>query len=509
MEFMSFYILVLLAVSGWVAAIAIYRIIFHPLAKIPGPKLAAITQLYQTYFSYIKNESRYYQKVEQLHKKYGPVVRITPDEVSLSDPENYSKIYHMGSKYSKSPNYYRVFGAPAAFFTTIENKLHAARRAELNPFFSRRAVLALEPVVLEKAHTLLARLKDDLDAKGAVELHDLFAALSVDVASDYSFNDSYKLLNIETYGRDFSNMIRGVLKMFWFFMQSSTLHSIALSLPTWVSGMEPRFRRYNTMLESTKNKVRQVKSQLESGQDKPLRRTIFHDILTSEAVQAGATPPSVEDMTDIALTIMVAAAAATGNALSITTFHVLENKYIYSRLYEELLAAYPDEKLPMGWADLEKLPYLTAIIKEGLRLSYGVIGRLPRVVPDGGAEFNGHFLPAGSIVGMSTWMMHRSPSIFPEPDKFDPERWLNPSESARLGRYLVSFGKDSRQCIGMPLAYCEIYIVLAVLFRNLDALEVYQTRPEDLVFDDYFSGYHPDNANPLRVCRSKKTAQKV
>ena len=52
-------------------------------------------------------------------KSIGPVVRITPDEVSLSDPENYSKIYHMGSKYWKSPNYYRVFGAPAAFFTTV------------------------------------------------------------------------------------------------------------------------------------------------------------------------------------------------------------------------------------------------------------------------------------------------------------------------------------------------------------------------------------------------------
>jgi hypothetical protein len=186
---------------------------------------------------------------QETDRSTGPVVRITPDEVSLGDPENYSKIYHMGSKYWKSPNYYRVFGAPAAFFTTVENKLHAARRAELNPFFSRRAVLALEPVVQEKARILLARLKDDLDAKGVVELHDLFAALSVDVASDYSFHDSYNLLNIETYGRDFANMIRGVLKMFWFFMQSATIHTIAISLPTWVSGMEPRFRRYNTMVE--------------------------------------------------------------------------------------------------------------------------------------------------------------------------------------------------------------------------------------------------------------------
>lgn len=56
------------------------------------------------------------------------------------------------------------------------------------------------------------------------------------------------------------------------------------------------------------------------------------------------------------------------------------------------------------------------------------------------------------------------------------------------------------------LAYCEIYVVIAVLFRNLGTLEVYQTQPKDLVFDDYFSGYHPDNANPLRVRHSRKTA---
>lgn len=72
MQSISVYILLtFFAVWVWVTAVAIYRLTFHPLAKIPGPKLAAITQLYQTYYSYHNNESRYYQKVEQLHKKYG------------------------------------------------------------------------------------------------------------------------------------------------------------------------------------------------------------------------------------------------------------------------------------------------------------------------------------------------------------------------------------------------------------------------------------------------------
>lgn len=71
MESFTMYIFLSFIILLWVAAVAIYRLNFHPLAKIPGPKLAAITQLYQTYYSYHKNESRYYQKVEQIHKEYG------------------------------------------------------------------------------------------------------------------------------------------------------------------------------------------------------------------------------------------------------------------------------------------------------------------------------------------------------------------------------------------------------------------------------------------------------
>jgi hypothetical protein len=111
------------------------------------------------------------------------------------------------------------------------------------------------------------------------------------------------------------------------------------------------------------------------------------------------------------------------------------------------------------------------VIKEGIRLSFGVIGRLPRVVPDPGAEFNGYTVPAGvcsstfralpfvaipmlmmwqSIVSMSSWIMHHNEDIFPDPEKFDPERWMDPDRAKSLDKYVISFGKGSRACVGMP-----------------------------------------------------------
>ena len=92
----------------------------------------------------------------------------------------------------------------------------------------------------------------------------------------------------------------------------------------------------------------------------------------------------------------------------------------------------------------------TGVIKEALRLSFGVIGRLPRVVPEAGATFNGYYVPGGTVVGMSSWMMHRNPEVFPNPMKFQPERWLDSENYKRLDRHMVPFGRGSRMCVGMP-----------------------------------------------------------
>jgi hypothetical protein len=83
-----------------------------------------------------------------------------------------------------------------------------------------------------------------------VELRCLFSALSVDVASDYVFHDCYNLLdNHPRFGHDFANMVRGVLKGLWIFMQSKRLEAIMLSLPRWLSDRNTVIRKYNKLLD--------------------------------------------------------------------------------------------------------------------------------------------------------------------------------------------------------------------------------------------------------------------
>lgn len=99
-----------------------------------------------------------------------------------------------------------------------------------------------------------------------------------------------------------------------------------------------------------------MKAQTLSQREKSQKRSIFHELLSADPNR------TVDDMTDIALSIVVAAAAATSNTLGILSYNVISNPDIYRRLRAELLEAYPDDTQEMKWITLEKLPYLVRIV---------------------------------------------------------------------------------------------------------------------------------------------------
>ncbi|KAI9739509.1 MAG: hypothetical protein M1834_006224 [Cirrosporium novae-zelandiae] len=160
---------------------------------------------------------------------------------------------------------------------------------------------------------------------------------------------------------------------------------------------------------------------MESGEKLLGKKTIFHQILDLNVVE-GHIVPSINNILGDAMGYVSAAADTTGAALTTAAYWTLRNEEIHRKLVAELETAFPDPNMRLNYATLERLPYLTAVLKKGLRLSFRVPGRLPRVVPNGGAKSNEYFIPEGYVVSMSAWMMHRDLSIWPNPDKFDPER---------------------------------------------------------------------------------------
>lgn len=99
----------------------------------------------------------------------------------------------------------------------------------------------------------------------------------------------------------------------------------------------------------------------------PKRTTIWHQLLDPDAAE-GHVVPTVNELIDEAFSICTAAADTTGNAMSMAAFHVITNPTIYDTLKKELQEAFPDPDARLSSSELEKLPYLTGVIKEGQRL---------------------------------------------------------------------------------------------------------------------------------------------
>jgi len=159
------------------------------------------------------------------------VVRITPDEVHLSNPEHYDSIYHVGTRYSKDARFYSAFGNPNSAFTTPSNNLHRIRRSGLNTFFSRKVVFDLEDVVQTKVTRLVELMKRELEADLSIDLHYGFRAVSIDVITDFAFGKSYNLLEKPDLGLQFFTMIHKLGPAAWFFRQWPWMRSIVFAAP--------------------------------------------------------------------------------------------------------------------------------------------------------------------------------------------------------------------------------------------------------------------------------------
>jgi cytochrome P450 len=172
--------------------------------------------------------------------------------------------------------------------------------------------------------------------------------------------------------------------------------------------------------------------------------TIFHELLQSDL------PPQekeVQRLGDEAQTILGAGLQATAWALTVAAFHILNNTNILKRLHHKLKEAIPGPHDELDWQRLEKLPYLTACIQEVLRFSYGVTARHPRVSSQATIQYKEWSIPPGTPASMSTIDIHHDEKIFPDSHKYIPERWLGNPQT--LNRFLVSFGKDARSCLGI------------------------------------------------------------
>jgi cytochrome P450 len=204
---------------------------------------------------------------------------------------------------------------------------------------------------------------------------------------------------------------------------------------------------------------RLIEERRRSGED---RGDLLSMLLLAQDEEGQSGGMSDEQVRDEALTIFLAGHETTANALTWTWYLLSENPAAEAKLHAELQAVL-GSRLPTA-EDFPHLRYTEMVLAESMRLfpPAWAIGRL--AVND--CEIGGYVVPARSLVLMSQYIMHREARYFPEPERFDPERWTPEARESRPQFSYFPFGGGPRRCIGEGFAWLEGVLLLATLAQQ-------------------------------------------
>lgn len=176
--------------------LAVYRLYLSPIATFPGPKLAALTHWYEVYYDLFAKGTggQFTWEIKRMHEKYGPIVRINPDELHIDDAEYWNDVYcsSTSSRPMDKPTKFKYrFGIPEATFSTTFAEQHRERRAALSPFFSKQHIRTLNDKLLEIIGHISHRLSTEYAGTGQViSISNMWSSMTSDIITDLAFSRS-------------------------------------------------------------------------------------------------------------------------------------------------------------------------------------------------------------------------------------------------------------------------------------------------------------------------------
>ena len=365
---------------------AVYNLYFHPLSRIPGSRIWSVSR-----FPYVWTlaTGRLAQRTHEFHEQYGPVVRLAPNEVSFIDGQGWHDIYNY---HQSSPNFPKnpIWMAPAQngihSILSANDADHSRYRRLLAHAFSERALIQQEDLLLSYVELLINQLR----AKAAspetavVDLVKWFNFTTFDIIGDLSLGESFQCLE----GSQYHAWVTTILKSFKFGAIFICLRFYGLARP--VRSLLPKSlmkkrEKHESMAKAS------IHRRLAQGQSGDNKKSDFMFYILRHNDEKGMTVPEIEQN----LRILVAVGSeTTATALAGIAANLLQNPATLNRATSEIRNSFKNEPEIRAEAVM-KLPYLNAVIEEGLRMCPPAPVGMPRVVPEGGAEVSGHWLPTG------------------------------------------------------------------------------------------------------------------
>jgi cytochrome P450 len=435
---------------------SLYRIYFHPLSHIAGPLLPKVTSLWLYYHAYIGDEA---STIHKLHQQYGPFVRVSPNEVDISDADVIPAVYVSKGGFSKAPCYANFdIDGHKTIFSTTDTEYRCPRAKAVVPMFSTKALRENESALWGCVDRMIDRLEEEAKTKKPVNVLNLTRSLAVDAVSTHLFRENYNgvsecgpVLSVSAFVDAFVAVGR------FFYLPNIAFVWLEWAVTKWAPDRET---------DDSMSLVDKFVSTLVT--NTTAKSTTYQGRLLAAGLSDSEVKAQCKDL-------IFAGTDSTGMNLATIMRSLVLHPETYRRLRDEVSsnAALGDDA-----QDVQALPYLNAVVKEGLRISMANPTRLPHIVPTGDWTFKNTNFPAGTIVGCSGYELHFNARIFPEPRSFKPERWLDASEA--MSKYWFAFGAGSRACIARNLATMELQFATEGLAKIgvLDGARVMQKEVE-------------------------------
>ncbi|TVY57168.1 Cytochrome P450 monooxygenase aflV [Lachnellula cervina] len=480
------YILWLLCFATGALSVALFQLVYapffsSPLSRIPGPAAFVVTRWRLAYEDWKGTRTSY---IHKLHLQYGNAVRIGPNEVSFNDLAALRTIYGAGSGFERD-GFYRMFDVYGRqnLFTFASSKAHADRKKLLNHAYSKTTIMkgAMANMVEEKTRQFIRML--EYEPETASEIFTSLHYFAIDSITSFLYGDDHGgtsalkgSLSDRALLSDVMDPARRKLSWYavhfprytkWLYTRTGAMKQIVTSIgmlpmqkPSTYTGIRAHaLKSWQMFLAAPlEEKTESVKT------------TIVGRLWHCQQSDKGARLDDLDIASECADHLLAGIDTTSDTTMFlIWALSLPENIKFQQKLIDEISQLEESAMVQGGFPSVtaaDKLPFLEAVIKETLRLYTPLPASEPRSLPID-CTVAGFLVPARTVVSMAPFSLHRNPKVFPDPLKFDPERWIrDTSDLTEMKRWWWAFSSGGRMCIGMHLAMAEMTTLVAAVYKN-------------------------------------------
>ncbi|MED6242424.1 hypothetical protein ATANTOWER_004499 [Ataeniobius toweri] len=420
----------------------------------PIPFFGTMLHYRRGFFNFDQECYRKYGKIWGIYDGRQPVLCVTDPEIikAVLIKECYSFFTNRRNFRLNGPLYDAV--------SIAEDDQWKRIRGVLSPSFTSGRLKEMFEIMKNHSANLIHSMKKKADKDEPLELKEFFGPYSMDVVTSTAFSVDINSLNNPS--DPFVTNIKKMLKFDFLnplFLAVAFFPFLGPILEKFEFSFFPKYVTDFFYASLTK-----IKSNREASQQKS--RVDFLQLMIDSQKNSGVQQEkglNDHEILSQSMIFIFAGFETSSSSLTFLAYNLATNPEVMKKLQEEIDATFPN-KAPVQYQSLMEMEYLDSVINESLRL-FPIASRLERVAK-ASVEINDLVIPKGMVVMVPTWPIHRDPEIWPEPEKFKPERFSKKNKDNIDAYTYMPFGSGPRNCIGMRFALLVMKLAVVEILQQ-------------------------------------------